>query len=268
MEKAAPETPSVQSLDRGLIILQAVAKANGPVPLGQLRTLPGINRSSVFRLANTLRRCGFLANPKRRNDYIVGPSMWRLFRNYDWSALVSFCRPHTKELANNTGETAHLAVSQGKQTLFIDHQSARGRIIAVSRQTGEFKPLYCTARRKALLADNGLDGLRAILNTDRFQAYTPRTIVTIEQLAQACSEIRQRGFAIDESEFEEEVRCLAAPFAITMAPPSHPSESPLPLPGFPSPSWPKPPGRYAPWRKKSARVSAWKFRNHFSLIVA
>ena len=108
-----------------MIILEAVAKANGPVPLGQLRTLLGINRSSVFRLVNTIRRRGFLANSKGRNDYIVGPSIWRLFQNYDWSTLVSFCRPYLKALANKTGETTHLAVRlDGPQRKTINFDAA------------------------------------------------------------------------------------------------------------------------------------------------
>src|SRR5437879_5219384 len=51
MKRAALETPSIQSLDRGLFILEAVAKAGNPVPLGHLTELLGIDRSSVFRLA-------------------------------------------------------------------------------------------------------------------------------------------------------------------------------------------------------------------------
>src|ERR1700693_5986583 len=58
MKRATPQTASIQSLDRGLFILEAVAKSTDPVGLGQLTDLLGINRSSVFRLANTLRRRG------------------------------------------------------------------------------------------------------------------------------------------------------------------------------------------------------------------
>ena len=53
------QTPIVQSLDRGLMILQAVALSKQPVSLGDLTELLGINHSSTFRLANTLRRRGF-----------------------------------------------------------------------------------------------------------------------------------------------------------------------------------------------------------------
>ena len=212
MEKAAPETPPIQSLDRGLKILEAVARADEPVPLRQLRALLGINRSSVFRLANTLRRHGFLANADGRHDYIIGPSIWRLFRNYDWSMLVGFCRPRLKSLASNTGETAHLAVRQARQALFIDHQAPpSNQIIAVSGQTGESKPLYCTANGKALLADCGLPALKAIFGSEPLQAHTPRTIVSLEKLARACSKIKANGIAVDDAEFEPEVRCVAAP---------------------------------------------------------
>src|SRR6187455_2412291 len=114
--KSVHDTPAIQSLDRGLAILEAVAASARPVPLAQLTDLMGIDRSSVFRLANTLRRRGFLANPNARKDYILGPSIWRLSRNYDWGRmLITFCHEHLKKLALKTGETTHLAVREGKQ---------------------------------------------------------------------------------------------------------------------------------------------------------
>src|SRR5262245_33315294 len=84
MTKPVLATPSIQSLDRGLMILEAIARSNGPVALGELATMLGIDRSSVFRLANTLKRRGFLTNPEGRKDYILGSSIWRLSRKYDW----------------------------------------------------------------------------------------------------------------------------------------------------------------------------------------
>src|SRR5215831_7146867 len=110
MRRTGLQTPSIQSLDRGLFILETVAKSADPVPLGQLTDLLGIDRSSAFRLANTLRRRGFLTNPRGRKDYILGPSIWRLSRNQDWSKmLISFSHDHLKRLALKTGETTHLA---------------------------------------------------------------------------------------------------------------------------------------------------------------
>jgi IclR family transcriptional regulator, acetate operon repressor len=212
MKRSTQETPSIQSLDRGLFILEAVAKSTDPVPLGQLTDLLGIDRSSVFRLANTLKRRGFLANPGGRKEYVLGPSIWRLSRQVDWSnMLISLCHEHVKALANKTGETTHLAVREGKQAFFIDHHASTNQIIVVSGQTGEFVPLYCTAHGKALLADFDLAELKALFGSKPLQVYTPRTISTIPQLAKACAEIKARGFALDQEEYQEGVRCLAAP---------------------------------------------------------
>jgi DNA-binding IclR family transcriptional regulator len=212
MKKAALETPSIQSLDRGLFILEAVAKSSDPVPLGDLTELLGIDRSSVFRLANTLRRRGFLANPSGKKDFILGPSIWRLSRQCDWgNMLITLCHDHVKALAIKTGETTHLAVREGRQSLFIDHHASTNQMVVVSGQTGEFGPLYCTAHGKALLADFGLSDLKALFGTMSFPQHTPRTLVSIQQLAKACARIKADGFAFDDGEYIEDVRCLAAP---------------------------------------------------------
>jgi len=212
MRKGALETPSVQSVDRVLTILEAVARSPEPVPLGQLTDLLGINQSSVFRLANTLKRRGFLANPNARKSYVLGPSIWRMSRNYDWSRmLISICHEYVKTLGNKTGETAHLAVREGRQTLFVDHHASASQNIVVPGQTGAFMPLYCTAHGKALLADYGLAELKALFGSTPLKAYTSQTIVSLPQLEKACAKIRTDGYATDDAEYLAEVRCVAAP---------------------------------------------------------
>ena len=212
MKRTALETPSIQSLDRGLFILEAVAKSSEPVPLGHLTDLLGIDRSSVYRLANTLKRRGFLASASGRGDYILGPSIWRLSRKYDWSnMLIALCHGHLKLLANKTGETTHIAVREGKNAFFVDHYASTNQLIVVSGQTGEFVPLYCTAHGKALLADCGITELKRIFGSAPLQAYTPRTIVSLPQLAKACARIKADGIAVDDEEYVEGVRCLASP---------------------------------------------------------
>lgn len=212
MRRGALETRSVQSVDRALSILEAVARSADPVPLRQLTDLLRINPSSVFRLANTLKRRGFLANPNSRKSYVLGPAVWRLSREYDWSRmLISICREPIRTLASITGETAHLAVREGRQVFFIDHHASTEQIVVVPGQTGKLLPLHCTAHGKALLADFGVTELKALYGTTRLESYTARTIVSIPQLARVCARIRSQGYAIDDAEYLDEVRCVAVP---------------------------------------------------------
>ena len=149
------ETQPIQSLDRGLVILEAVANSSDPMSLNELTDLVGIDRSSVFRLAFTLKRRGFLAYPTGRKDFILGPALWRLSHRYDWGAmLIRVAQEYVKQLARRPNEAVHLAIRDGRNALFIDHASAY-HVIAVSGQTGEMVPLHCAAHGKALLA--GLD---------------------------------------------------------------------------------------------------------------
>ena len=98
----------------------------------ELADLLAIDHSSAFRLANTLKRRGFLACPGGRTDYVLGPAIWRLSRQYDWSnMLVRVCHEHLKRLAGEAGETAHLAVREGRQALFVDHATSN-QVILVS----------------------------------------------------------------------------------------------------------------------------------------
>jgi DNA-binding IclR family transcriptional regulator len=205
------ETPPIQSLDRGLIIMEAVSKSSEPVSLAELTELLGIDRSSVFRLANTLKRRGFLAYPTGRKDYILGSALWRLAHQYDWgNMLVKISREPLKKLASRTNETAHLAIREGKHALFVDHATVN-HVIAVSGQTGEMVPLYCTAHGKALLADLELKELKSLFGTGQLQSHTKQTVRTVTQLAETCAQIKAQGYASDDGEFQEGVRCVAAP---------------------------------------------------------
>lgn len=211
VKRVTVETPSIQSLDRGLLILETVGKSRAPVSLGHLTDVLRIDRSSVFRLANTLKRRGFLANPSSGKEYILGTSIWRLSRKYDWSRmLVTVAREQLKSLSRSTNETAHLAIREGRNALFIDHVST-DHVIAISGQTGELIPLYCTSHGKALLVDFDEKELKALFGTAPLKRMTKQTIVSIAELARVCKRDQKRGYATDGSEYIDGVRCLAAP---------------------------------------------------------
>jgi IclR family acetate operon transcriptional repressor len=193
------------------LILETVGKSLTPVSLGNLTGVLGIDRSSVFRLANTLKRRGFLANPSSGKEYILGTSVWRLSRKYDWSSmLANLAHEHLKSLAGATNETAHLAIREARNALFVDHVTT-SHVIAVSGQTGERLPLYCTSHGKALLADFDENALNVLFGNAPLERRTKQTIVSIGEFARACKQIHTQGYAIDDSEYMDGLRCMAAP---------------------------------------------------------
>jgi IclR family acetate operon transcriptional repressor len=137
--------------------------------------------------------------------------MWTLSRHYDWSnTLAKVAHAELNLLATRINETAHLAIREGKSALFIDCAHAP-RVVAVSGQTGELLPLHCTAHGKALLANADERELRAQFGSEPLQMFTRNTITNIKTLAKECATIRERGYAIDETEYAQDLRCIAAP---------------------------------------------------------
>src|SRR3979411_849518 len=197
---APRETQPIQSLDRGLVILEAVANSSDPVSLNDLTDLVGIDRSSVFRLAFRLRGRGFFTYPAGRKDFILGPALWRLSQRYDWGTmLIRVSQEYVKQLAKRTNETVHLAIREGRNALFIDHVTAN-HVIAVSGQTGELVPLHCTAHGKALLSGMGRGELVRFFGSKSPAVHTKQTIATVTKLAKVCAEIQDQGYASDEAE--------------------------------------------------------------------
>lgn len=205
------DKPPIQSLDRGLILLEAVGNARRPMSLRELNEYIKIDRSNIFRIAETLRRRGFLAHTSGGKDYVLGPAIWRLSRLFPWSqTLTQIARNYIVSLANETGETVNLAVLEGDRALVVDHAQSR-QIVGVAGRSGHYKPLYCTAIGKALIADYGEQELKSLLGDQPLEAHTKQTIRTVEALAKECEWIRSKGYAVDEREYHEDVRCVAAP---------------------------------------------------------
>ena len=118
-----------------------------------------------------------------------------------------------KQLAAATNETAHIATREGSQALFVDCAAA-SHIVSVSSRIGELLPLYCTAHGKALLTDAKERDLKALYGTRPLKKYTDKTIATLPDLAKDLATIRELGYAVDDAEFANELRCIAAPIRL------------------------------------------------------
>ena len=202
------KSPPVQSLDRGLVILEFVARAQQPASLADLTRELEIDRSNVYRLAHTLVLRGFLAQVPGGKEYVLGPAVGRLSSRFQWPKQVA--REQVLALAARTGETTHLAIREGDQAFLLDHELC-GQPVGVSASSGHCEPLHVTAVGKALIVDYDEAQLLAIFGDPVLSRWTKRTIVSVSDLARECRRCRERGYAVDDEEFHEQVCCIAAP---------------------------------------------------------
>jgi IclR family KDG regulon transcriptional repressor len=206
----APPGRTVQSLERAFAILESIAGSNQPMSLAELSRATGLHTSTAFHLIKTLIVLGYVIQDETKR-YRIGP---RLFMQaagaFNEVELVNLAMPHLQRLAEETGETTHLAVRADSGIAVIAKVDGRSSIRS-SERVGIVRPAYCTAIGKVLLSALSKEDLDAYLRNGPYEAYTPKTITAPAALREEIKRVAATGTAYDDAEFNHELRCIAAP---------------------------------------------------------
>lgn len=195
----------IQSLARGLKILDMLAGAQDSISITSVAAELQIDKGSASLLLQTLANYGFAEKDLSSRQYRLGPAVVRLSRSLlTKMPLRETAKPFLHQLVRETSECAHLGVLAQGKVLYID-QVESPETLRVNAEVGFTAPLHCTALGKVLLAW-GDAPIPAELST-----YTARTICDVQVLQMDLEKTRWRGYALDDEEFDYGVRCIAAP---------------------------------------------------------
>ena len=208
-----PVRNNSSSLRRALSILAFIGDADdhpGGLTLGELATGVSLSKSTLLRLLAPLCESALLEQDTQSGRYRLGPANAYLGQIYlERLDLPNLARDALRRMMQESGETAHLVVIDGIEVLYLDKVEARQPVRMYSR-IGTRQPAYCTGVGKALLAYAEPDVVDAVIAAG-MPRRTPRTITTEPALIRELGSIRERGYAIDNIENEEDIRCVAAP---------------------------------------------------------
>lgn len=200
----------MRALERGLSILEALAR-EPDLPLTALASRVGLPNSTTYRLLETLKKRGFVAQAPETGAYRVGLRALEVGGAYVMrQPLHEVALPVMRALVERVNETVNLAVLDGRDAVYVAQVEGR-QLVRMFTQLGARTPLYCTGVGKALLAWRSPEEIRALLGDEPYPAYTPRTITRLQPLLVELERVRARGYALDDGEREVGVRCVAAP---------------------------------------------------------
>lgn len=197
-EPASPTAPrpgpaqSVQSVDRALDLLAAVAASDEAPTVAELAQRCGINRSTAWRLLATLEAHGMVERASTASGYRVGYGALRLGAAADVASVVRRVRPELEALSARTGETVSLAVVKSASLVYVDHVSVSGP--AFQPRVEERISLHSTSSGKAFLAWLS-DAERTGALPDRLEQFTDQTITDRRMLDAELAEARRVGYA-------------------------------------------------------------------------
>lgn len=195
----------IQSLARGLIILDQLAGSASGVSVTELADVLGVDKGSASRLVSTLASYGYAEKDAITRRFRLGPQVLALSRSLlSHLPLREAAKPFLHQLVAASRECAHVGILSQGRVLYIDQVESQAAL-RVNAEVGMMAPLHCTALGKVLLAFNHLP---LDFSLDSF---TENSITAPDALRKQLETIRRQGYALDDEEFDLGVRCIAAP---------------------------------------------------------
>ena len=201
----------IQSLEKGLKLLQAFTREKPSMTLTELAAALGLPKAGTQRLVRTLVDLGYLQRlPGKR--YGLGVMALDLGHRYLATLNIpEIAEPYMQELVRRTQETVNLAIRNGRDVVYVARIAAAPRIVSINLEVGTRLPLHATALGKALLIDMSESELLALLGPTPWPSYTPNTKTTQESFHHDLLQARQFGVVLNDGELELGLRSIAAP---------------------------------------------------------
>jgi DNA-binding IclR family transcriptional regulator len=200
----------IQAIERAVAILNAFSVESPELGVTELAERVGLHKSTVHRFMVNLDAAGLVERNARTGRYRLGLHIFELGGLVmQQMNLWDEALPFLEGLVRDTGETGHLAVLDGGEAIYIERVEAR-RALRVPSAIGRGYPAHATNLGKVLLADLPRERVAEIVAERGLASYTPNTITDLGRLEAELERIRQRGYAIDDEEYDEGLRCIGA----------------------------------------------------------
>jgi IclR family transcriptional regulator, acetate operon repressor len=207
--ETAEDAPAIQSLDRAIALLGALAEADG-MSLTEIAAAAGLPASSCYRLLTTLAR-------RRMVEFEAGTQLWHIgVETFRIGAaflrrrkLAELGRTAMQALVDRSGETANLAVAEADSVVFVSQVETHAAIRAFFRP-GTRSRLHASGIGKAILSQLPPAQAATMLARTTLERFTPATITDPAALLRELAVARTRGFAVDDEERHLGMRCVAA----------------------------------------------------------
>jgi DNA-binding IclR family transcriptional regulator len=201
---------SIRAVERALDVLQCFTSQTPELTMSQISDRIGINKSTVHRLLLTLERNRFVERDLSTGMYRPGLRLLQIASlAMEQNSLRRIASPFLHGLCSEYRENVNLALLDGADVIYVDVAEGSQRV-KLAAAPGQRLPAFSTASGKAILAFLPEERVRHILERG-MPHYTATTVSSLEQFFEDAVQIRERGFAISEQEFEEGINAIAAP---------------------------------------------------------
>ncbi|MFC3677990.1 IclR family transcriptional regulator [Ferrovibrio xuzhouensis] len=201
----------VPALAQGLAILSLFSRRRATITPPEIAQELNLPRSTVFRLLHTLQMMGFVQKEGDERHFKLGPAV--LSHGFEYLAsldIVEAAQPILQRLRDETGLSAHMAVRDGREIVYVARYPARTTISSTVNIGTRF-PVHATVMGRMMICDFSDEQLLDLFPTDPLPRFSEQTPTTLADLKAVLAGDRERGYAVSQSFFERGVSSVAAP---------------------------------------------------------
>lgn len=196
-------------LGRALEVLAAFTHSRPRLSLAELAVITGQNKATLLRHLDVFLSTRLVE--RHGETYSLGLGAFQLGASYlAQNDLYTVSRAPMEELAEQVGDTISLAIRDGAEVVYIEVVHGQAEI-GVQSRVGVRQPAHCSALGKVLLAWLSPEERGALIYAHPLVRMTARTITSSREFEAHLAEVRETGFALDNEERIEGVRCVATP---------------------------------------------------------
>lgn len=197
------------TVEKAFAVLELLATYDRPVRLAELSRELGMNKSTTYRMLETMANLGYIQQDEPNGRYMITMKMWQIgVQAFQRSDIRSWARPCLERIREKTNEAAVLAIVDGQTVVIVD-KSASSQAIQTFSPLGSRSPLHCSSLGKAYLMVDTETKLEALKKP--LQAFTANTITKIADLRACIAACAREGVATAVDEYREGVSGISAP---------------------------------------------------------
>jgi len=202
---------SINSILRALRILDSFTFEESAYTNKELAKKLGLNKSTITALLSSLEEGGFLEKDEKTREYRLTYKLYQLGCVY--ISQIDFRKvaiPLLTELAVSSNETVNIGYLN-KYTVFNIESIESSQPVGIRIFSDAPTDAHGSAMGKAILAHLDKKGIDEYFNTVELTRHTPNTITSKEELRDHLARVKENGFALDDMELWDDVRCVGAP---------------------------------------------------------
>jgi IclR family KDG regulon transcriptional repressor len=200
-----------QVLDRTFQILDILADDGPAHGVTELAEKLMLHKSTTHRLIMVLESSRYVEKDIATGKYRLGSRILELgLSALSRLDIYEVARPHLRNLVAESGETAHIGVMRNGEIISVVNVEST-QALRTPSSIGTSHPVHCSSLGKAILAFSTQEAVDSFLEGRTMEAYTRNTITSAEAFRKEIEAIRRAGYAVDDEEREEGLRCIGAP---------------------------------------------------------